>query len=131
MKRELIILTMILISLASFSQEKSSYEFKTTTVVNKKSRSATEKDFYFVSFNIKYIKTPEQRNTLINKLESDSNFKQVKINTGNEFHGFIHNTLDAHKVREILLSYGVDFEFDKYKFKGCYMNEQLKQEIKK
>jgi len=48
----------------------------------------------------------------------------------NEFHGYVKKTMHAKDVRPLLLSQGVDFKFDQYKFKGCFRNEQLKQEVK-
>jgi len=129
-KTELILLGfMILLSLSVFSQAKD-YEFKTRPV-GEKLQYEVGSDFQFVSFNIKGIKTSSQKLALVNLLESNSNFKRVRISNSHEFHGFIHKSLKAQDVRGILLAQGFDFKFDKYKFKGNFINEQqLKKALK-
>jgi len=121
---------LVIILTLSLSAQKQTYEFRTSPV-SSKSQAEVGKDYYYVSFVIKGIKNEAQKKILQKSFSSNPQFKKVSINKVNEFHGFIHKSLDAHKVREILLAQGFDFKFDRYKFKGCYLNEQLKQEVKK
>jgi len=116
----------LLFTLNLSAQEKKEYDFRTSPIGNKL-QSEVGKDFRYVAFVIKGIKTPAQKQVLKNILRKNPNFKRVSINTVNEFHGFINKKLSAQDVRQILLSQGFDFRFDKYKFKGCYLNEQFKQ----
>ena len=116
----------IIFTLNLSAQEKKEYDFRTSPIGNKL-QSEVGKDFRYVAFVIKGIKTPAQKQVLKKFLRKNPNFKRVSINTVNEFHGFINKKLSAQDVREILLSQGLDFRFDRYKFKGCYLNEQFEQ----
>jgi len=114
----------------SLSAQQRTYEFKTSSV-GEKLQSEVGSDFRFVSFNVKGIENNTQQKALLKTLEANTNFKRVSMNANHEFHGFINKELKAKDVRKILLAQGLDFKFDSHKFKGCYSNEQLKQEFKK
>ena len=130
MKKLSILLGMLLFLSFHLSAQKQSYTFRTSPVGGKL-QSEIGKDYRFVGFVIQGIRNDIQKKTLQKALSSNPLFKRVSINSVNEFHGFIHNSLDAHKVRTILLAQGVDFKFDRFKFKGCYLNEELSQKHKK
>jgi len=130
MKKTRFLLSGLIILLTlNLSAQTKSYEFRTSPV-GKKEQATVGNNFYYVSFNIKYVKNDMQKESLIQFLTKNPNFKKVQINSANEFHGFINKKLNAKDVREILLSQNTDFKFDRYKFKGCYRNEELKQYIK-
>jgi len=113
----------------NLSAQMQAYEFKTAPV-GEKLQYEVGSEFQFVSFNIKDIKTSAQKVVLVKLLESNSNFKQVRISNSHEFHGFINKQLKAKDVREILIAQSVDFVFDKHKFKGNFMKEQRNQTLK-
>ena len=114
----------------NLSAQKQTYEFRTSSVGGKL-QSEVGENYRYIGFVIKDIKNDIQKKTLQKALSSNPLFKKVSINSVNEFHGFIHKSLKAQDVRKILLKQGVDFKFDRYKFEGCFANEQLKQEVKK
>jgi len=128
----LLALAVLLMAEPVFSQEKKhSYDFKSYPAKqNAKIKSSVGSDYYFVGFGIKGIKNGLQKKALERYFNANPNFKKVRINSVSEFHGYVKKTMHAKDVRPLLLSQGVDFKFDQYKFKGCFRNEQLKQEIK-
>jgi len=119
-----------LLLVLNVSAQKQGYEFRTFPV-NDKLQTEIGKDYRFVGFVVKGIKTEAQKQALQKSLSSNSQFKKVRINGVNEFHGFIQKDLKAVDVRKILQSQGFDFVFDKYKFKGDIMQEQYNQTLEK
>ena len=118
----------IMLTLNLSAQNPPSYEFRASSV-NSKLQSEVGQNYYYVGFVIQGIKNTVHKKALLQYLSSLPQFKKININEVNEFHGFIDKDLKAKDVREILRSQNVDFKFDKYKFKGLYQAEQLKQKI--
>ena len=127
----LLALTVLLMAEPVFSQEKNhSYDFKSyPTKQNAKIKSSVGSDYYFVGFGIKGIKNDLQKKALERYFNANPNFKEVHINSVNEFHGYVKKTMHAKDVRPLLLSQGVDFKFDRYKFKGCYFKVAHQQQL--
>jgi len=117
-----------MLTLSLSAQNPPSYEFRASSV-NSKLQSEVGQNYYYVGFVIQGIKNTVHKKALLQYLSSLPQFKKININEVNEFHGFIDKGLKAKDVREILRSQNVDFRFDKYKFKGLYQAEQLKQKI--
>jgi hypothetical protein len=117
-------------SLLVQAQETYSYDFKSyPTKQNAKIKSSVGSDYYFVGFGIKGIKNDLQKKALERYFNANPNFKEVHINSVNEFHGYVKKTMHAKDVRPLLLSQGVDFKFDRYKFKGCYFKVAHQQQL--
>jgi len=112
------------------SAQKQGYEFRTSSV-SAKSQLEVGQDYRYVEFVIKDLKTPMQKQALQKVLSANPQIKKGSINSVNEFHGFIHKDLKATDVRKILQAEGCDFKFDDNKFKGRFVNEELRQNFKK
>ena len=128
--RKLLISISIIVSINSIFAQTATYDFRSYPV-NSKLQAQVGPNFRYVAFVIKGIKTAAQKQTLKTFLSHNPNFKHFSINAVNEFHGFVNNQLKASDVRQILISQGFDFRFDKYKFTGCYLKEQLKSDYPK
>jgi hypothetical protein len=116
MKVRLIALIFFSISFFSFSQtEPKNFDFKKTEI-SEKTQAQVGRDFYFVSFYVKGIKTASQRKALSQFFNANPNFKRVSIASYNEFHGFVKNTVHASDVQSLLKSQGVDMVISKEKF---------------
>ena len=117
------------------AQESIQYDFRTAPETGAKTKvKGVDAGYYYVSFNILGIKNAMQRKALERYFNANPNFKKVSINSGNEFHGWLKQSMHAKDVRPLLLAQGVDFKFDRYKFKGCYFKaaqQQRKLQMKK